>query len=220
MWVRPSQHTADNALVNTHGAPRYPSLLGSVVVLLCSWIWTPSQGSTFAEALAPTRVRIFNPYTATETLLPRFQHAKSVSGACWAGSLQDARHDAWRCTSGYRILDPCFTGPRAGVYLLCVSAPWSRSSLRVHLQKPLPMSFANRGAAPQGTPWALELTNGGRCMVLTGKTLTVDHTRLSYACSNGDGYGPVDRHRGQWSIVFVRPHVQKRTSVYIAVAWY
>ena len=201
-------------------ATRQLASLGAVVALAWFWWCAPHRTVASAAMSVQTRVRIFDPFASTGSLLPQFQRARSASGTCWTGSLADNRSDAWRCMVGYGIYDPCFASPDGRNGLLCIPAPWSRSLLHLRLQKPLPSSFANHGRPPQGLPWAVELSTGGRCTMLTGPTPAVAGRRLSYACSNGDAYGGVSRRGGRWSVLFAKPHSSALTRVRIAVAWY
>lgn len=82
-------------------------------------------------------------------------------------------------------------------------------------------SLANHGTSAQGIPWALELSNGGRCTFFSGGTFAVAGMRLNYECSNGDvAYGGVSRGCRYWSIfVGGQPPSKVLTATHIWVAW-
>ena len=77
---------------------------------------------------AVTRVRIFTPFSPTG-LNSGLTVKERVNGSCMAGSLADAsRVDAWRCSAGNQMYDPCFEnsfGERG--LLACVQMPWTNS---------------------------------------------------------------------------------------------
>src|SRR5438132_10979837 len=86
------------------------------------------------------------------TVHPQAPVSKTVRGSCFAGSLADGRADAWRCSVGNQIMDPCFQGKG---YLLCPPSPRAKP-VKLILTKPLPRSQANKskGLTP-GHPWLI-----------------------------------------------------------------
>ena len=90
-------------------------------------------------------------------------------GSCISGSLADAgRPDAWRCTAGNAILNPCFASPFAlpdepGT-LACLESPFGGDVVQLTVTEPLPEAGANRADLTQ-LAWALELAtaNSARC---------------------------------------------------------
>ena len=196
---------------------------GALAILACLWWGTLETSTPPANPNARhTRVRIVEPFSVSGHLLPRFRNAQTISGSCLSGSTADQRSDAWRCNSGSRILDPCFAGRGSNFGLLCPQSPWSRVAFRLQLQQSLPYSLANHGTSAQGIPWALELSNGGRCTFISGGTFAVAGMRLNYECSNGDvAYGGVSRGSRYW-LIFVggQPPSKVLTATHIWVAWY
>jgi hypothetical protein len=151
---------------------------------------------------AVTRVRIFTPFGPTG-LNPGLTVEARVNGSCMAGSLADAsRVDAWRCNAGNQIYDPCFEnsfGERG--LLACVQMPWTNTVTMLKPNSPLPAAENDKSDPGEILPWALELANGQRCVLLTGATGGVAGMRINYECS--DGYyvaGPVDRTLPLWRV--------------------
>lgn len=102
-------------------------------------------------------------------------------GRCFSASLALPRADAWRCSAGNRILDPCF-GPASASLLICVRDPWGTAAPTVlRLTEPLTPG----GPLGSAHPWALETVDGARCTFLTGATSGVNGHRVAYGCIGG-----------------------------------
>jgi hypothetical protein len=191
---------------------------GALAVVTYLWWGTLQTRATPVHASAQhTRVRIFEPFSVTGVLLPRFRNARWVSGSCLDGSDVDPR--GWWCISGHLLLQPCFASRGSRNGLLCPRSPWSRVALHLRLQKPLPSAHHTHGGR---LPWAVTLGNGGRCIFFSPNgARAVAGMRLNYRCSNGDdASGGVSRRSGYWSIVVRQPRSQVLTRTYITVAWY
>lgn len=175
--------------------------------------------STAAETGRPasTEVRIFTPLAAT-----KLAAGAPVAGECFAASLaSQGRRDAWRCSAGNFILDPCFESQPPGALLACASAPWVSQVRLLKLSKPVPQALANRGDLSSAQPWALELADGARCTYLTGATTALAGMRLNYGCPGSiDVYGDVDRTRPLWRVFERRPHAPVTRQVDVLTAWF
>jgi len=147
-----------------------------------------------------------------------------VAGECFAASVADAgRPDAWRCSSGNRIMDPCFEGFQQGsVVLACASSPWSADVVILTPTADLPRGQANKPGLDAAPPWALELDNGVRCQLLTGATWGAAGMRVNYGCERDGGYviGDVDRSRPRWQVLFDAPKGVAARTVGVRAAWY
>jgi hypothetical protein len=124
------------------------------------------------------------------------------TASCFASSIAVPVSGVYRCLSANTILDPCFASVVETVpaTLACFSDPWSAGRL-VTLSGRLP---AYDPVLRQGDPWAIELSNGARCVSVTGAIPVLGDVALSYRCgtssvagitSNADGtvvahYGP------------------------------
>lgn len=147
----------------------------------------PSQNSTQVIAYIP-------PMPASSTPVEK--------GSCFASSVAAPyRADAWRCTVGNAISDPCFEVPSAtGVEsaepnLLCGANPASTnvsSTFVLQLTKPLPPATvsgtvsAAAGAAPSDWAWLIELADGTICTPFTGtRPFTASGDVALYSCNGG-----------------------------------
>ena len=146
-------------------------------------------------------------------------------GSCISGSLADAgRPDAWRCTAGNAILDPCFASPFAlpddpGT-LACLESPFTGDVVQLTVTESLPEAGANR-TDPTQLPWALELANGEQCTLLTGATFAIAGMRVNYGCTGqGSVIGDLDRTLHPWSVSYLSQDGIATTLVKVTAAWY
>jgi hypothetical protein len=199
----------------------------AVVAALCAAAVAPMPVATApAAAQSPrpvsTDVRIFAPLNGGK-LAPGLAAAGPVRGKCFTASLAtQGRPDAWRCSAGNTILDPCFESQPPGEGpLACAVSPWSSQVRLLTPAEPVPRNEANQGDLLSQMPWALELADGSRCTYLTGATMAVAGMRLNYGCVGGASViGEVYRGNPLWR-VFVRPvsgAVIKQVDV--RTAWY
>ena len=122
---------------------------------------------------------------------PDFTVNDTREGACWIGSLNANRPDAWRCATEEEntllILDPCFANlVNPDGELACVNADFSVTLLT--LQTSLPEEFANDPGL-NDLPLKVILDDGNECGLLLGATITVpldgQDQRVNYACTEG-----------------------------------
>ena len=145
------------------------------------------------------------------------------SGKCFSESAASAgRPEAWRCSMGNAILDPCFQNVMGDPKLLsCPSDPWSANVRMLTVTEPLPASARKDFSLKNVMPWAIELAGGQRCTLFTGATAPVAGMRINYGCPGGYvAVGDIDRTQPVWRIF-----VQGEKSVAleltgIKVAWY
>lgn len=108
-------------------------------------------------------------------------------GTCFGTSIAVPVSGVFRCLSGNSILDPCFAPVHepspAEVY--CFADPWSQGQI-ITLTKPLPDYAPD---LTEGNPWAVQLSNGARCVAVTGAVPSLGDVDLSYACDTGDMTG-------------------------------
>ena len=149
-------------------------------------------------------------------------------GSCHSGSLADAgRPDAWRCSAGNAILDPCFASPFAlpddPGQLACAESPFTGDVVLLTPTEPLPVQDANQPFAdyPDQLPWALELANGEQCTLLTGATVGIATLRLNYGCAGqGSVIGNPDRSADLWLVSYLPQDGIATGLVEVATAWY
>lgn len=69
-------------------------------------------------------------------------------------------------------------------------------------------------------PWALELTSGERCTLLTGATAPVAGLRLNYLCEGGASViGDIDRTLPLWVVNVLAEDGYATTLVGVSASW-
>ena len=126
-------------------------------------------------------------------------------GSCWTSSALALRPDAWRCTMGNQILDPCFsTGADNYRVVACPrSAIHSVRGTRLRLSSRLPWAMAHRRVPLSARdPWWLRLTSGNYCWLNGGATAAVDGLRANYGCTAMSDWlwGSPNRRSSPWRI--------------------
>jgi hypothetical protein len=153
--------------------------------------------ATPAAAGAGTKVHHFKPFDAAGKLKSGF-HAVHRSGHCPRPSNVDSRrHDAWRCTTGNLIRDPCFESPVTADEVVCIASPWTHKALVIRTLLP-----TRQGEGRSSAPWAIELTLHRRCLFLSGASNSIGRKRLNYSCGRHGPflYGVPDRRTPTWTI--------------------
>jgi hypothetical protein len=134
-----------------------------------------------AVAAAPgTRIVRFNPFDMSGSG-GGIAVGRTFSGSCFSGSIAMPRPDAWRCSVGNEIYDPCLTAPIGPAPLICVAG---RTAIRLKLVKALPRSRRNPDTG-RFSAWRLTLRNGDVCDRLTGTTVAIEGRSLAYGCRSG-----------------------------------
>jgi eukaryotic-like serine/threonine-protein kinase len=158
-----------------------------------------------------TTIAVFTPWTAHG-----LSHGMTVSakakGSCFTHSLSANRSDAWRCTAGDDIYDPCFAPSPPRAVVACAQGPFARSVVLVSVEKPLGgKPNSNSWVRPPRQPWGLRLANGDTCVFMTGATEVVAGQRLNYACTrSGWIVGHVDRSEPTWTVATVASPTEKQ----------
>lgn len=183
----------------------------------------PGGAAANAHAMpSATKIRIYEPF-GPNGLLQGLRVAATVTGSCWMGSIASSRRpDAWRCSAGHRLYDPCFESPnRSQNFLACVPSPWVRKVIRLRLTAPLPSEYANKGRPPKGLPWAVRTSTRANCVLNTGATAVIAGMRVNYACSNGHWLvGAPNRRARPWTIFQVRGKSTALTQIRLRAAWW
>ncbi len=143
---------------------------------------TSSNSATTAPASAATQIiQYVAPIPASST--PVHQ------GSCWTNSISAPfRGDAWRCTVGNAVSDPCFQIPGQQKLLCNVNPldPASTSTFVLALTKPLPASQPVQGNQPSDNAWLIELQGGTLCSPYTGTLpITQSGDIPSFGCAPG-----------------------------------
>lgn len=168
----------------------------AVLIVGCTAALSPS----IARARIKTTAQVFHAFDAAGR--PKLA-TRPKRGSCFSGSNAASRNDAWRCTVGNFIYDPCFSSPRAPGVVLCPGEEL-RFAIKVNLTKGLPRRYANsRPPALDEQPWNLQLLDGEHCIFLTGATSVLQGRRLNYACERSHTtalWGLPNRGTQPWSI--------------------
>lgn len=133
--------------------------------------------------------------SATEVIkfeTPQVLPNEIKEGSCWTNSLAAPyRTDAWRCSVGNEIIDPCFSITQSD-QLICQYDPRnSDEAFLLKLTKPLPEHFITGNEGKENGAWFIEMKDGTICSPITGVSdVNEKGERDNYACSSsGDIYG-------------------------------
>ena len=129
----------------------------------------PPPSSASPSGPGPTTIITYYPSDSTATA--------TVSGSCFGGSIASERDDAYRCSVGNALFDPCFLDGSQSVF--CPTDLPPTSGILVTLTAPLPATGSE--APGQAPPWAFELTTGATCQVVTGAGIG----GFPFECSSG-----------------------------------
>lgn len=155
-----------------------------------------SLAPSTASSTSGTQLLTYSPF-AVDGRVAGGLTVVSRSGECWIGSEKAA--GAYRCTAGNQIRDPCYASPADEESVVCATAPWNKTVVRITLTDALP-----EPATPDVVPrvWALQLVAANRrCSWLSGGTLVVRGLRLNYACgSNRYLFGSPRTGKRFWKI--------------------
>lgn len=123
-----------------------------------------------------TEVAVYKP----PTILPK----DVQDGECWGPSLTlYQRGDAYRCTSGDSIYDPCFALSDSSDKVICVTSQDKEFIIKQNV--PLYKKTENSQASEGSGSWKIELSNGIMCNNVSGATFMIENERASYVCSDG-----------------------------------
>jgi len=139
-------------------------------------------------------------------------------GSCFASSIAAPfRSDAWRCTVGNAISDPCFAmaapvgvdgvAATSSPYLLCGANPAgtnTSSTFVLQLKKQLPKPSIASGTPPTNWAWLVQLNDGTICTPFTGtRPFDASGDVATYACNGGVGenmiFGDLNNASATWT---------------------
>ncbi len=192
---------------------------GLALAVALTLLTATSASAAPARGGRPINVNIVNPFP-DGSLKPRLRVVRSARGSCFTGSVADpSRPDAWRCTAGNLILDPCIG---TGRKLACFFAPWDNRIVLLHLTRRLPLAQGNKDQSPEGNPWGVELASHERCTVETGAEGIVGGKPITYNCVHrGVILGQIDQRHPIWRAWFKREVDSPRlVRVNVRIAWY
>src|SRR5580704_3731902 len=176
--------------------------------------------------ISATQIKLITPFQSGNLGIG-FAVTARGDGECFARSAAVAgRPDAWRCSIGNAIQDPCFQNIMGDAKVLaCPDGPWTANVILLTLTRPLPTDSpgndATKTSLKDTMPWALEMANGQRCTLFTGATAPIAGMRINYGCPGGFiAVGNIDRSRADWRIFFQGEKSISMELTDIAVAWY
>jgi len=198
--------------------------LGRIAILALAAILIPSAYSASGqpECRTATQIKLITPFHAGYLGIG-FAVTSRGSGSCFARSAAlPGRPDAWRCSIGNAIHDPCFENVMGDSKVLaCPDTPWDANVTLLTLISSLPTEGHKNEPVTDSLPWALELANGQRCTLFTGATAPVAGMRINYGCPGGFiVVGDMDRSQPVWRAFFQGEKSISLDLTDIAVAWY
>ena len=139
---------------------------------------------TSSSAQTDTTLHVFSPWAGS---IPAqgVTISQTLRGSCTHGSEVLTRFDAWHCSVGGRVYDPCFANTRvdAGAHVLCMNSPWEDATA-IELKQRLPIGLANPSGDPRRfPPWAMLTAAHEECELATGSLGRIAGLRVDYACA-------------------------------------
>ncbi|MGW1913250.1 serine/threonine protein kinase [Streptomyces sp. NPDC002076] len=181
---------------------------------------TPTATASAAQA-TQTQVVTLMPWSQNGTPARGITITDRASGSCFGTAESTMRTDAWRCTAGDRILDPCFSpdSDPQDTSALCVDgAPYRMVELSV--PQGFPGNNDHMPGGPDIEPITVVLANGARCSFMGGGTSTLAGQRLNYGCDNGgDLYGYPNKTAALWTISYSAPNSDASVSTPITTVY-
>lgn len=107
--------------------------------------------------------------------------------------------------------------------MACLTTPFTNEVVLLTLDQPLPEAKAPPAQdlfLAQDLPWAVELANGDRCVLLLEIETVLAGEAVHYGCENGGSIlGVVDHRFPLWAVNYVAPDVVTSTLVDVVAAW-
>ncbi|MEV5880739.1 serine/threonine-protein kinase [Streptomyces sp. NPDC052101] len=181
---------------------------------------TPTIAASSAQA-TQTQVVTISPWSLDGTPASGITITDQASGSCFGTAESTMRTDAWRCTAGDRILDPCFS-PDANpedTSALCLDGAPNRM-VELSVPQGFPGNNDHMPGGPDIEPVIIVLTNGARCSFTGGGTSTLAGQRQNYGCDNGGYlYGYPSKATALWTISYSVPNSGASISTPIATVY-
>ena len=228
-WNKVTRFSATMALILFLALPFYGFWLGNAYGGAKQYerdVLAESQKALAAPSLTATKVIDYVPSAPAG-------NANLVDGSCWTNSIAAPyRGDAWRCTVGNNIHDPCFQIPD-NANLLCDPNPGNfsdTSPVILSLTKPLPKpgKIPAPGSPADGV-WLIKLKNGALCSPFTGTLPFSDKGDVAtYGCSDKRLIFSINADKEVWTArvgmlssdpKIFPPALTSSSTVPIAVVW-
>ncbi|MET7780081.1 protein kinase [Streptomyces sp. NPDC005388] len=168
---------------------------------------TPAAAVSSVQA-TQTQVVTISPWSPDGTPAGGITITGRSSGSCFGTAESTMRTDAWRCSAGDRILDPCFSPDSnpEDTSALCLDGAPNRM-VELSVPQGFPGNNDHMPGGPDIEPITLVLSNGARCSFIGGGTSTLAGQRLNYGCDNGGYlYGYPSKTAALWTISYSAPN--------------
>ncbi|MER5804926.1 serine/threonine protein kinase [Streptomyces mirabilis] len=168
---------------------------------------TPAAAVSSVQA-TQTQVVTISPWSPDGTPAGGITITGRSSGSCFGTAESTMRTDAWRCSAGDRILDPCFSPDSnpEDTSALCLDGAPNRM-VELSVPQGFPGNNDHMPGGPDIEPITLVLSNGARCSFAGGGTSTLAGQRLNYGCDNGGYlYGYPSKTAALWTISYSAPN--------------
>ncbi|MFF8946673.1 serine/threonine protein kinase, partial [Streptomyces sp. NPDC014864] len=184
----------------------------------------PAQPPTAAASSAQpaqTQVVILSPWSPDGTPASGITITDRATGSCFGTAGSTMRTDAWRCTAGDRLLDPCFSpgsNPEDTSALCLDGSPHRMVELSV--PQGFPGNNDHMPGGPDIEPIIIVLANGARCSFMSGGTSSLAGQRQNYGCDDGGYlYGSPNKTTALWTISYSAPNSGASTSTPITTVY-
>lgn len=104
--------------------------------------------------------------------------AAQKNGDCFSSSISALRTDAWRCSVGNSIFDPCFSTASKGI-VYCQQGISASTGFLIKLTDPLPKAYIPQNL-PNNWAWFLKLKDGTECSPFTGTRPFFSQNQIAY----------------------------------------
>jgi basic membrane protein A len=143
----------------------------------------PTQDETRSYSIQYSLGQAAGQVTATEVIqyTPTEVPSESRPGSCFSNAIGLGREDAYRCTVGNEIHDPCFVVDEAPTVVCGANPTTGETGFVLELTEPLPQP--DMGALSM--PWLVELADGTICGIMTGTVPGVGDRTAGYGCTDG-----------------------------------
>jgi hypothetical protein len=203
-------------------------ILVGVAALLVGFVWQPWQhGSVTKRHLFDPAVGADEADTTslTKALEQEFSRVVTDHGTCAAGSESGSLGATARCMAPDYVYDPCFG---SGPHFVCVSSPWASAAIVFNAPEPLNAASSTPprlGNVKTTHAWAVELTNGARCLMVQGAHDSFGGIPVDYLCSRGrHALGSIvgwpDGSRSLWGVAYLAPGHKSTMQVDVSDAWF
>ncbi|OIJ69784.1 serine/threonine-protein kinase [Streptomyces mangrovisoli] len=154
-------------------------------------------GTPSASVRAATEVNTFTPWTFGEPA-DDISVVRTESGSCFAASSSATRVDAYRCTVGDDIKDPCFSPPNdLSPAVLCPYSGPIGKVLKIRLTEPLPDALLGD---EEPYPFKIVLADGQVCDSYQGSGIAIAGETMSFGCPDGDLFGAPHSAGPTWTM--------------------